>query len=117
MQRIATVLIYLSVGEPTRSPLACPTTPPAHTPLAACTCDPIRESDCCAALPPPLSPLPSLPPLSPQDVEEGGETNFPDGTPTRNFKARHASQSLSPCGAQGERAAVVPKKGSALVFW
>ena len=50
-------------------------------------------------------------------MEEGGETNFPDGTPTRNFKARHASQSLSPCGAQGERAAVVPKKGSALVFW
>ena len=38
MQRIATVLIYLSVGEPTRSPLACPTTPPAHMPLAAYTC-------------------------------------------------------------------------------
>ena len=50
------------------------------------------------------------------DPEGGGETNFPDGIPTQDFKEQHQNDMLSTCASQYAAYSVKPKRGDALVF-
>ena len=54
------------------------------------------------------------------DVDEGGETNFPQGQVSREYRDRYSDASVnkvnSECGG-GLQAAVQPKKGDALLFF
>ena len=51
------------------------------------------------------------------DPESGGETNFPPGIPTQDFKEQHQNDMLSTCASQYAAYSVKPKRGDALVFY
>ena len=50
------------------------------------------------------------------DPDEGGETNFPRGIPTQEFKEQHKHDTLSECASHWSAHSVKPRKGDALVF-
>jgi len=50
------------------------------------------------------------------DPDEGGETNFPLGIPTQEFKEQHKHDKLSKCASYAAAHSVKPRKGDALVF-
>ena len=51
------------------------------------------------------------------DPEGGGETNFPPGIPTQDFKEQHQNDMLSTCASQHAAYSVKPKRGDALIFY